>query len=315
MKPPVSIVIPALEDVDLLARALRPLAAEVDRRGRRDQILVVDDSGRGALVGWLAQHHPRVECLALPANRGFAGALEAGIAAAAHARVFAHNSDLVVRGGFLEPLEEALDRPDTFAAVPLVALDGDEARVESWVEVVLDDGIARARQPALEGPAAGPLPAVVAFPVGGAFLFETSVFRDLGGFDPLFAPFYLEDMDLGWRAWTRGLATRLVAGSVVEHHHRGTIGARVDASVVRAAIERNRLLFTWKHLDDRDALAKHLSGLPRHIARAELEGDRNFLVGLCLALERLPAPSRREETAKASNWRRAGQAIEAAGGR
>lgn len=306
----VSIVIPALEDVDLLARALGPLTAEVERRGRRDQILVVDDSGRGALVDWLAKHHPRVDCLALTANRGFAGALEAGIAAAAHPRVFAHNSDLVVRSGFLEPLEHALDRQGSFAAVPRVALDGDEERVESWVEVVLDDGIARARQPALEGSSAGPLPAAVAFPVGGAFLFETRVFRDLGGFDPLFAPFYLEDMDLGWRAWTRGLATRLVADSRVDHHHRGTIGARVCPRVVRAAIERNRLLFTWKHLDDREALARHLAVLPRHVARAELEGDRNFLTGLCLALERLPVPAPRDTTAATSNWRRACQAIE-----
>ncbi len=288
----VSIVIPAMGDVLLLEFALASLArAQALRRGD-DEILVVDDSGEGLLGPWLMEHFPTVRCIHNSENIGFARALSAGVQAAKHELVFAMNSDVRVRAGFLEPLEAALGDEKVFAAVPRILLDGREGAIESIVEVRLENFIARAAQPLLErratDAALGKLGAVdcpLPFPIGGAFLFRRSIFQQLGGFDPAFEPFYLEDLDLGWRAWKAGLECRYVASSVVEHHHRGTIGALLPESVVLAAIERNRLLFTWKHLDDSALLEAHVRALARRVAEALVDEDRNFLSALCLALE------------------------------
>ena len=62
--------------------------------------------------------------------------------------------------------------------------------------------------------AAGPAPST-----GAKFL-------ELGGFDALLAPFYLEDTDLGYMAWKRGWKVLYQPRSVVYHEHRGTIGKR-----------------------------------------------------------------------------------------
>ena len=49
-------------------------------------------------------------------------------------------------------------------------------------------------------------------------------FLELGGFDRLLEPFYLEDTDLGYMAWKRGWKVLYQPRSVVYHEHRGTIG-------------------------------------------------------------------------------------------
>ncbi|HUR26872.1 MAG TPA: glycosyltransferase, partial [Planctomycetota bacterium] len=156
----------------------------------------------------------------------------------------------------------------------------------------VEDGIARAAQPALEGSLPRELGArhlegtcAVPFAVGGAFLFRRELFLELGGFDPAFEPFYLEDLDLGWRAWKAGFTCLYVGSSVVEHRHRATIGALVPEPVVLAAIERNRLLFHWKHVDDPRLLEEHVGALARRVAEAVVRKDRAFLTALCLALD------------------------------
>ncbi|MCH8031270.1 MAG: hypothetical protein IIB09_05575, partial [Bacteroidetes bacterium] len=60
----------------------------------------------------------------------------------------------------------------------------------------------------------------VPFCVGGAFLVRREEFLEGEGFDPLFEPFYWEDVDLCLAAWRRGRRVLEVPLSVVEHHHR-----------------------------------------------------------------------------------------------
>jgi N-acetylglucosaminyl-diphospho-decaprenol L-rhamnosyltransferase len=292
----VSVVVPAFGDERLLESSLPPLLAELRGHPGGSEVLVVDDTGEGRIARWLAQSFPDVRALARASNGGFARALGEGIAAARHELVFAMNSDVRVRKGFLAPLVERLAHEGVFAAVPRILLDGDAARIESLVRIVLERGEVRVAQPSVESPAvphpehAGPLP--VPFPIGGACLLRKRHWLALGGFDPLFEPFYLEDLDLGWRAWRAGLRCVLEPDSIVEHHHRGTIGAHVPPELVRAAIEKNRLLFQWKHLDGRRDLEEHCGRLFALALEAWMNDEREPLVWLALALEQLPELAR-----------------------
>ena len=79
---------------------------------------------------------------------------------------------------------------------------------------------------------------------------------------------------------------------------RGTIGSRVAGNVVRAAIERNRLLFLWKHLDDGALMEEHLTALSRLASNAWICDERQTLVWLKLALDdRAAAMASREQRA------------------
>lgn len=292
MSRPVSVAIPCLDDRDLLERSLPPLAAELARRRGADEVLVVDDTGQDRLARWLGERFPGVRVLARAQNGGFARALRDGFEAARHELVFAMNPDVVVRPGFLEPLVACLEQADVQAAVPRVLLRGREDAVESLVRMDLERGEARVLQPGLaEGDPSAPraalpdAPVPVPFAIGGTSLFRRAAFLERGGFDPAFEPFYWEDVDLGWTLWRAGGRVLYQPASVVEHHHRGTIGRVVPEALVRAAIEKNRLLFLWKHLDGEERLLEHLAWLQRFAIDAWMGERREELVWLALALE------------------------------
>jgi len=282
----VSIVIPALGDTALLSRSLTPLLEELERREKDDEILVVDDSGDGLLAPWMADEHPTVRVLTQENNGGFGKALLAG-ALEAHCEImFAMNPDVIVRPGFLDPLVNALLDPSIFAVSPRVLLDGDESRPESHNLVRFEDGRLQIvpRDATVDPEEARPVP----FCVGGAFLVRREEFLAGEGFDPLFEPFYWEDVDLCLAAWRRGRRVLEVPLSVVEHHHRGTIGACVPEELVTAAIEKNRLLLFWKYLDTTRDAHDHLACLWRDALDAAMAGRREELIWLALALQELP---------------------------
>lgn len=128
----------------------------------------------------------------------------------------------------------------------------------------------------------------VLFACGGAAAIDRSMFEAIGGLDPLFAPFYWEDVDLSWRARKRGWRILHVPASCVHHEHSATIGARFDRDRVGAIYERNRLLFHWKNLSSGRLLARHALWIVPRIVRA-IFGRPAFLRGFVMALGRMPA--------------------------
>ena len=284
MTRPVSVVLPCLDDRDLLAACLPALMAELDLRALSDEVIVVDDTGEDALSGWLAESFPGVRCVTRAENGGFARALRTGVRAAKHPLVFCMNPDVIVRRGFLDPLVACLADPEVHSATPRVLLGGDPSKIESITELSFVAGMGRLRQRGLEDGAGSftgtELP--VAYAVGGTCLLRRDEFL-AEGHDPLYEPFYMEDLDLGWAAWRRGQRVVYEPSSIVEHHHRGTIGKVVEREFAVATIERNTLLFQWKFLDEPELLREHLAALYRRAVDAWLEDDREELIWIALA--------------------------------
>lgn len=289
MTQPVSVVIPCLDDRDLLEKNLPPLLEELENRALGDDVLVVDDTGEAVLAEWLAEHFPSVVCHSRKENGGFAVALLDGVKRAKHELVFSMNPDVLVHRGFMDPLVACIEDPDVHSVTPRVLLNGDEETVESVTEIFMRHGIGEVRQQGLEGKAehftTQPIP--VAYGIGGTLLMRRDEFVSSGGFDPIYEPFYWEDVDLGWMGWRSGRQVLYQPASVVEHHHRGTIGSRVPKDLVRAVIEKNRLLFQWKVMDTPEVLEKHVAALYRLAVDAWLGDQREELIWLTLALDQL----------------------------
>lgn len=286
---PLSIVLPALDDRELLAAHLPCLFDELARAVPEAEVLVVDDTGEDALTSFCAQRFPRARVLANARNLGFARAVRAGLEAAAGELALVLNPDVRVREGFLPPLLAALQSSDDLALVaPLVLLEGKRIEGESLPRVVWREGLPRVEPLALDLDPTRPetLPAEpigVDFVLGGAMLGRRAELLERGPFDPLFEPFYFEDADLGLRLSREGRRCAVVPRSLVEHHHRGTIGPRVPERLVRRAIERNRLLLAWRHGDVR-TLRAHLSALEAAVLEHAAAEERAPLVHLALAL-------------------------------
>jgi hypothetical protein len=105
----------------------------------------------------------------------------------------------------------------------------------------------------------------------------------LGGLDEAYAPAYVEDLDVGYRAWQRGWPTVFVAGAVVEHRHRATTSRYFTEAQLAEILETNYLQFLaravsdgalfrklWKEATGR--LRRRRDGALRHAARLALAG-------------------------------------------
>jgi GT2 family glycosyltransferase len=250
-----SVVIPNWNGRELLEKFLPSVEAAL-AGNPENEIIVVDNGSSDGSVAFLHERFPGVRVAALERNLGFGGGSNAGFRVARNDIVVLLNNDMRVDAGFLEPLLEGFADEKVFAvACQIFFSDPDRAREETGLtQAWWQDGALRVRHridPGIEG----------LFPCfyggGGSCAFDRRKFEELGGFDPLLAPFYLEDTDLGYGAWKRGWKVLYQPRSVVWHEHRGTIGRRFTEKQIQAVLKKNFLLFAWKNIHEWDRLASH----------------------------------------------------------
>ena len=232
MTRPVSIIIPTWNGRKLLAANLPSVVAEAARRAAGDEIIIVDNASADGTAGFLSSL-PGIRVLRLDENLGFGPACNAGVAAARHPVVLLLNNDVAVSQGFLEPMVEWFSDPAVFAVM------------------------ATARQPRGRPRRPGTPARTVPYASGGYSAFDREKFLALGGFHPLYAPFYGEDRDLGWRAWKRGWKSILEPSSGVVHADGATTGGFNRWRVERVKF-RNRAVFL---LSCRDNLLTAMPGI------------------------------------------------------
>lgn len=91
---------------------------------------------------------------------------------------------------------------------------------------------------------------------GGGSIIRKNLFQKLGGFDPIYQPFYSEDLDLGYRAWKSGYILLWEPKSIVEHKHEATM-SKFSPRDLNYVKERNRLLSTWRNITDPQLLSQN----------------------------------------------------------
>ena len=195
--------------------------------------------------------------LALETNLGFGGGSNAGFRAAANDIVVLLNSDMRVEPDFLAPLLAGFTDEKVFAvSCQIFFSDPDRLREETGLtQGWWEDGGLRVRHRIDDG-ISDLYPCF--YGGGGSCAFDRSKFLELGGFDPLLAPFYLEDTDLGYMAWKRGWKVLYQPNSMVYHEHRGTIGKRFTERQIQAVLKKNFILFCWKNIHAWNKLLPHL---------------------------------------------------------
>ena len=278
----VSIVIPAYNGKSHLEENLPPLLDAT--RGRAGlEVIVVDDGSRDGTPEFLAGRFPAVTVIALGANRGFAGACNAGAHVAKGNLVYFLNSDARVREDFLEPVVKGFGDPAVFAVGSREIPPGGNG----WFTVPVPFfrfGLFGHRYLEREVPPHS-IPAY--FVSAGHAAFAREKFVAWGGFDELYRPFYWEDIDLCFRAWRRGWKVLLEPQSVVHHAGQGTIGRFYIPQRIKSIYWKNRFLFIWKNLRDRALVAEHLACLPLILAGLPVAKGRAVLRGFVGALGQL----------------------------
>jgi GT2 family glycosyltransferase/glycosyltransferase involved in cell wall biosynthesis len=298
-----TVVIPNWNGRDLLERYLPSVIAALSHNPE-NEIIVVDNGSADGSAEFVRRAFPDVKVLALERNLGFGGGSNAGFRAARNDIVVLLNSDMQVSPDFLPPLVEGF-RDERVFAVSCQIFFRDPAKLREETGLTQgwwQDGGLKVRHRVDSGLAD-------LFPCfyggGGSCAFDRRKFLELGGFDILLAPFYLEDTDLGYMAWKRGWKVLYQPRSIVYHEHRGTIGKRFSEAQIQAVLKKNYLLFCWKNIHDWRRLAAHFffsyGGVLLSLASGDAPGRAN-LDGWWRAFRQLPS-------AIASRWRARGLAV------
>jgi N-acetylglucosaminyl-diphospho-decaprenol L-rhamnosyltransferase len=101
---------------------------------------------------------------------------------------------------------------------------------------------------------------------GAIMAVDRQKFLELGGFDPIYLPGRLEDLDFAFRGYMAGYHARYVPEAVAYHKGETTFRQELGAGRSRALALRNTLLFQWKNLRHPWHVLRHLAALPARCA-------------------------------------------------
>jgi len=242
----ISVVIPSRNGRHLLGAQLPGILEQAP-----SEIVVVDNGSDDGTAEWLRAGWPEIRVEVSAAPLSFSRAVNRGIRQARYSHVCLLNNDMLIEPGFFTALRLAFDRvPDLFCATAQIRFPEGVRREETGKAVMArsgpDDFPVRCDEP---------LPGEdltwVLYGSGGCSLYDAAMLRALGDMDETYEPAYVEDMDIGWRAWQQGWPTVYVAGAVVEHRHRATTSRYYSAAELERVLEINYLRFLVRAVDSR----------------------------------------------------------------
>jgi GT2 family glycosyltransferase len=253
----------------LLEECLPSVLAAAHTSQHRCDVAVVDNDSRDESVAWLQRNFPEVRIIRC-ANRGLSSfndvvpRLEGPVA-------ILLNNDIKLDRHCVDPLVE-----------PLLAADasGESNLFMTAPKCWLFDGATYEGFKTAVGWRWGLVEATALFPghetgidvpgptasAGAVLAVDRRKFAVLGGFDPLFLPGRLEDLDLAFRAYQAGWHGRYVPAAISYHRGMATFGDVYGRSGCDRLALRNTLLFQWKNLRHPAHVARQLGGLALRLA-------------------------------------------------
>ncbi|XOF32902.1 MAG: glycosyltransferase family 2 protein [Candidatus Electrothrix sp. YB6] len=196
------------------------------------QITVVDNGSDDGSREYLRQEHPQMQLIALPENRGFSAAVNAGIRSSSAPYVFLLNNDTELPPDCLQHLltaAEKLPEYDFFAPKMLsfhnrIVLDG---AGDGYLRGGAGYRLGTMEQDSAVYNRPGPVFGACA----GAALYRRSLFDRIGLFDEDFFA-YLEDVDLNLRINRSGSRGYYVPAAQVYHIGSATSGSKINPFTV-----------------------------------------------------------------------------------
>lgn len=229
----------------LLETCLPSVVAAAARARCRARVWVVDNSSSDDSLPWLAAHYPDV-AIVRESNRGLAS-FNPVLARLTSRVAILLNSDIRLDPQAVQTLAEPFfatraAREPLFLTAPQcfrfdgTTLEGFRTAVGWRYGLVQATGLfpGHADCAALPGETAA---------VGAALAVDRAAFVKLGGFDAIYLPGRIEDLDLCYRAFQAGYRLEYVPAAVAYHLGAGAFGPAFGEAGNQALARRNTLLF------------------------------------------------------------------------
>lgn len=211
------------------------------------EIIIADDNSTDESINYLT--NLGLENLRVIINRnarGFGSNCNYAAGFAKGKSLFFLNSDVKLRELDLEKLLEKLGKENVFAVCPAIIQPLSANAVESITWLTFDS-LNLIFHNENKANLNVKLDHKVLYCPGAALFCKTDMFNGLGGFDDVYSPFYVEDVDLCVKAWRHGWACYHLGDFLVEHYSNSTISQGNRTKIIKA---RNKILFLFKHFLD-----------------------------------------------------------------
>lgn len=248
IQPTIDIVIPSYNARSLLEKNLPFIIDHTENLGK---LIIVDNGSTDDTVVWLKQHYPEAIVVRNQANLGYTKPINQGVAQSTSELFLLMNNDVRSHKGYLSATLPYFSDPEVFA----VTFNEEGA---SWPDMNWADGKMQFTHGRDKSK-----PVLSAWASGGSAVFRRSIWDALGGLDEIYAPFYWEDIDIGYRAWKSGYKIVWEPRSVVSHEHEAT-SKKMDPKYISLVKQRNELLFNWLNIRDSGFRKGHLVFLVKY---------------------------------------------------
>lgn len=262
----ISVVIPNYNGASLLPAALPALQKALQRSGLSSEVFLCDDASTDNSVALVQKEFDWVTVLPGTRNCGFSPAVNRGIRAAGLSYLLILNTDVLLPEDFFVPLLRYFDEATTFGVM---------TRIIGWQSDTIQDG---GKLPSFHGTKIKTsgnyipldncteawLPSM--YLSGANALVATDKIKMLGGLDELFAPFYVEDAELGLRAWRMGWHCYYEHHMYCRHKESVTIRSHNRKTFIKRVYNRNKMLMHAIHLPGGLLLLWHLQLLGETLA-------------------------------------------------
>lgn len=285
----ISIVIPNYNGRHLLEKNIPSLLEAIGTM--HNEIIVVDDCSTDDSVAFLENTYPNIKVIRNDVNLGFSSTCNKGIRAATLDLLCVVNTDVTFTPDYFTNMIDEFDEPSLFAVKGDIINYG-----KSYDDVLSIDKttLLYYKRGFLRFDTKNPLTNKILLSadneqfigLGCCFVCNREMILELGGFDKIYSPFYWEDCDLAQRALKRGYKLLYLPESKVYHQASSTISNYRSNNQRRLISNRNKFLFTWRHLDKKRLWLSHIPTTMLNIFTRWIILDWRYYVAFFYAIKR-----------------------------
>lgn len=256
-KKSVSIVIPNYNGRKLLEQNLPSAFSALHEAEVEFEFIISDDASTDDSLDFIKSTYPDIIILESIINKGFSPTINKGIRIASKDLIYVLNSDVCLTPKYFHYLFSYFDSSDTFGVTgQFIGIDDDKIQDGGkYPHLTISNKIQPINfYPEKEGDFKIP----TLYLSGGGSLIDRRKLQLLDGFDEIFAPFYVEDLELSIRAWRAGWKCYYEHRAICRHPVSATISNYHNQRKIWIITQRNKLTLHSLHLENRSKLLWYL---------------------------------------------------------
>lgn len=263
MKQTISVILPNYNGRNLLLENIPSIVNSLENSKCEYEIIVVDDYSTDDSIEVLRKEFPFVKTLVNEINHGFSYTCNKGIFNASNSVLCIVNTDVTFTEDYFKNAIKYFDDDNVFALkgniINYKSNFNDIVSIEKTAKLFMKRGFIRFNKK-IEY-----IPDSFTYKIGGhivllgcCFLCNKEKAIELGGFDEIYSPFYWEDSDIAIRALKKGYKLIYEPLCIVYHKTSSTIPNYRSKNKIKLVSNRNKFIFTWKHLEGINQWSSHI---------------------------------------------------------